>query len=1504
MFNKIDMKDFGIGVGGEGGVEPNGETATLISKNELQIGDVIYTMDNNLEMEKYYSILDNSIRVCKFSPDGTKLVLGGQFTGNAKIYSVSGTTITYISDIYADAGATALNNTVFSVAFSPDGTKLVLGGLFSGYSKIYTVSGTTVTYVSDIYANAGTNALGNTVRFVTFSPDGTKLVLGGLFTGRAKIYTVNGTTVTYVSDIYANVGTTALSNTVISIDFSPDGTKLVLGGDFTGFAKIYSVSGTTVTFVSDIYANIGTTALNNSASSVAFSPDGTKLVLGGSFSGYAKIYSVSGTTVTFVSDIYANVGTTALSSTVHSAIFSPNGNSLVLGGGFTGRAKIYTVSGTTVTFVNDIYADAGATALNNTVYSTSFSPNGNSLVLGGVFSGNAKIYTVSGTTLTYVSDIYANAGTNALGNTVRFVTFSPDGTKLVLGGDFTGRAKIYTVNGTTVTYVSNIYADAGTTVLNNSVVSASFSPDGTKLVLGGDFTGRAKIYSISGTTVTFVSDIYANVGTTALNGTVSSIAFSPDGTKLVVGGSFTGYAKIYSISGTTVTFVSDIYANVGTTALSSTVNTVVFSPNGNSLVLGGGFTGNAKIYSVSGTTVTFVSDIYANVGTTALSGTVTSASFSPNGNSLVLGGGFTGYAKIYSVSGTTVTFVSDIYADAGTTGLDITALSVAFSPNGNSLVLGGGFIGRAKIYSVNGTTVTFISNIYADAGTTALNNTVSFAFFSTDGTKLVLGGSFTGRAKIYELVDGDSNFIFRDNIKAGNTYLSNSVNSATFSTDGTKLVLGGVFTGGAKIYSVSGTIITFVSNIYADAGTTALSSVNAVAFSPDGTKLIIGGSFAGYAKIYSVSGTTVTFVSNIYADAGTTALNSIVNTVVFSPNGNSLVLGGVFANNAKIYSISGTTVTFVNNIFADAGATALNGQVMTLSFSPNGNSLVLGGGFTGQAKIYNVSGTTVTFVSNIFANAGTTLLSNAPLSVAFSPNGNSLVLGGQFTGHAKIYSVSGTTVTFVSDIYANAGTFPFNASVFCVAFSPDGTKLVVGGSFTDRAKIYSVSGTTVTFVSNISGSFSINPNTMLFSPDGSNLVIAGNFSGWAKIHSVSGTTVTYVSDIYANIYNSPLTGTTWSASFSPDGTKLVLGGDFVDGAKLYTVDGTTLTFISSIYADAGTTLLSSLVYTVAFSPDGNSLVLGGNFLGRAKIYSVSGTTVTYVSDIYANVGTTALSTTVFTSAFSPDGTKLVLGGAFAAYAKIYSVSGTTVTFVSNIYADTGTTLLNTNVLAVAFSPDSAKLVLGGNFTGRAKIYSVSGTTVTYISDIYADAGTTILNNGLNSVAFSPDGNSLIIGGSFTGNGKIYSVSGTIVTFVSNIYADAGTTALGNILRSIAFSPNGNLLVLGGQFAGRAKVYNVSGTTVTYLSDMYANNGTTILDNAVHDVHFSPDGTKLTLGGVFTDGAKLYSGAKIAKDTKTGAYKLTSYIFTRFKRLGYALENLSEGQSGTFKLLKS
>lgn len=280
--------------------------------------------------------------------------------------------------------------------------------------RLYEAIGSQLTF-----KNSKSRVVDDDIHVATLNPDGTLLVIGGNFTGKAKVYSISNYAFTYVSDIPADANGGALSNAVQVAKFSPDGSLLILSTDYSGEkAKLYSVSGTSITYVSDIG--------DNEATCATFSPDGNMLVLGYSQSSKAKLYSVSDTTVEYISTI----GNT---NYVTEAAFSPNGDLLITSADTTTPIKmqIHSVSGTDITYISDIL-DADGSVLGDVYYCDcmSFSHDGSMLVIGCHERTNyaycVKMYTVSGTSVNYLQDIPAYPNGNQFDNNIAAMSFSGD----------------------------------------------------------------------------------------------------------------------------------------------------------------------------------------------------------------------------------------------------------------------------------------------------------------------------------------------------------------------------------------------------------------------------------------------------------------------------------------------------------------------------------------------------------------------------------------------------------------------------------------------------------------------------------------------------------------------------------------------------------------------------------------------------------------------------------------------------------------------------------------------------------------------------------------------------------------------------------------------------------------------------------------------------------------------------------------------------------------------
>jgi WD40 repeat protein len=326
-----------------------------------------------------------------------------------------------------------------------------------------------------------------------------------------------------------------------------------------------------------------------------------------------------------------------------------------------------------------------------------------------------------------------------------------------------------------------------------------------------------------------------------------------------------------------------------------------------------------------------------------------------------------------------------------------------------------------------------------------------------------------------------------------------------------------------------------------------------------------------------------------------------------------------------------------------------------------------------------------------------------------------------------------------------------------------------------------------------------------------------------------------------------------TVSWTPNGRFVAIGGasptTFGGEAnsnelQVYSFNGTALTAVTS--KDYGT-----IIYSVAWSPDGKYLAIGGNGPtgdNELQIYSFSAATLTAVTS--QDYGTA-----IYTVAWSPDGRYLAVGGTEPAKfgvedntneLQIYTFDGKTL--IPVISQDYGTA-----INSVAWSPDGKYLAIGGNGpTGgnELHVYSFNNSSLSLVTS--KDYGTAIY-----SAAWSPDGVYLAIGGTepakFGGEDntnelQVYSFNGTALTAVTS--QDYGTA-----IYSVSWSCNGRYLAIGGNtpstFGGGAnsnelQVYNFNSISLTAVTSQ--DYGTT-----VYAVSISPDNKYLALGGTVPTG---------------------------------------------------
>lgn len=578
-------------------------------------------------------------------------------------------------------------------------------------------------------------------------------------------------------------------------------------------------------------------------------------------------------------------------------------------------------------------------------------------------------------------------------------------------------------------------------------------------------------------------------------------------------------------------------------------------------------------------------------------------------------------------------------------------------------------------------------------------------------------------------------------------------------------------------------------------------------YSPDGSLLVVGGLFPGYAAVFSVNGTNSTFLTYL-TNASGGALTARVHVARFNHAGTKLFIG-IAGQSGILYDVSGTTIDNPQLVRRSGGA---SDSFLTAAFSPDDDVLVVGGTGAYAGQIYNTSSSSITY-SGFLSGASSPLTSSNPIySLAFSPDGERLYVGGNMDGNStsgglSVYDVNGTTITYSAAISRNGGFG--EEGVSNIAISPDGKYLVVSGPYSGTdidpyLSLYKISGTNVSYF----GEFTLNGaaipsdvTTMGFSADGSRFAVGFSYlpnAAKGAIYLLYPATqeIRYLSDI-------PLEEAAgWfvtSLAFSSSDSDIMFLG----------INSTIQTTYDNFIKLTEENDLKN-VSCMAFNANKTLLVVGGTFSGYAALFSVSGDTATYIGNVVKNEFL-PLDGNVNCAAFNSNGAYLVIGGSFTGNCGLFSVNGTSCNFIGVSYETDGTV----NTVSFIYT---TQFVAGGSFYGRAAVFTATSTGIVF--DRYAQKNGATITGTIYSSAVLSGSSLLILGGALASTTSIcasvfYITQSGALNYLYEI--QSGGSALDGAVRGIAFYPNGERVVLCGDFTGRALVCSVNQQTISAVS---------------------------------------------------------------------------------------
>ena len=597
---------------------------------------------------------------------------GNSNFGTAIVGTVSGTSISFGSEVVFNSAST---NKVRPVYDSTNDKTVILyrddGNSSHGTAIVGTVSGTSISFGSEVvFEAASVSHLGG-----AFDSDTGKVVVayrddGNNNDGTAIVGTVSGTSISFGTPVVFDDDGDYGENTANSVIYDSNAKKVLVvyprtvSGSFSnrGFVFPLSVSGTTIvadtgtdfagatvvypaiSFDSNVNRNLiafGDAGNSEFGTAVSYRPASTTLtsenyigMLSGVVTGEV---GSTGTAVSFES------GTTTLS---HVAFDSSNNRVVIAysdgGNSDKGTAVVGTVSGTSISFGSLVIYEQGGTANIDAVFDSSnnkvvivYQDNGDS----GRGKGIVGTVDSSDNSISFGSATQFNEGANNAFDVS--AAFDSSNNKVVIayrdnGNSDFGTAVVGTVSGTSISFGTPVVFESA----NSQQTSVTFDSSNNKVVIGYKDTGNsdhgtAIVGTVSGTSISFGSAAVFNAGETSqIVGT-----FDSSNNKVVLayrdnGNSDQGTAIVGTVSGTSISFGSEVIFNTANTQGTS----AVFDTNTNKVLIsyedrGDSDKGKFIVGTVSGTSISFDTE-------TGFSGSnavfQTGAAFDSNANKVVI----------------------------------------------------------------------------------------------------------------------------------------------------------------------------------------------------------------------------------------------------------------------------------------------------------------------------------------------------------------------------------------------------------------------------------------------------------------------------------------------------------------------------------------------------------------------------------------------------------------------------------------------------------------------------------------------------------------------------------------------------------------------------------------------------------------------------------------------------------------------------------------------------
>ena len=521
--------------------------------------------------------------------------------------------------------------------------------------------------------------------------------------------------------------------------------------------------------------------------------------------------------------------------------------------------------------------------------------------------------------------------------------------------------------------------------------------------------------------------------------------------------------------------------------------------------------------------------------------------------------------------------------------------------------------------------------------------------------------------------------------------------------------------------------------------------------------------------------------------------------------------------------------------------------------------------------------------------------------------------GGNLTGNVTGIATGNVTGNVTGVISATSASLSGNVSVGGIITYEDVTSIDSVGVITARNGIKVSAGQSISAVSGIVTYYGDGSQLSGVESGVVNFVASGTIPNGATVVINTDGTVGIVTLTTSStpsvgskaVFNAGNATLYMSSAYDSANNKVVIvyndQSNTGDGTAIVgTVSGSSITFGSEVVFNTGSPDWTSCVYdstnekvVIAYRDSSNSSY------GTAIVGTVSGTSISFGSEVVFNTGNTPYTAATFDSTNG----KVVIayadfGDSGKGKAIVGTVSGTSISFGSEAQF----TADSTSMTSATYDSANQKVVISygidvgglGVIQGKAVIGTVSSSTITFGSEVVFNAG----NTGATSATYDSTNGKVVIAyrddaNSNYGTARVGTVSGTSISFgTAVVFNNTGST---DYIKSAYDSTNSKVVIAykdwGNSNYGTAIVGTVSGTSISFGSEIVFNTG------AIHWLTSTYDSTNDKVIFSYRDDDNSYYGTSIVLSTQSQTTNLTTSNY-----IGIAAEAISNTATGRINVV--